>query len=170
MANSTNDPIANISAVKPYGAANGATPDSRAGFLVWDFDASTQEYVLGDGKMRGWDGSTNIVVHGACIFSSALSNGGTVAARVGFAFRRCDDEGEDADTAHTWSYQEVTVDAPTTNGQWQYWTITFTSAQIDSVAEGERFEFAVTRVVGHADDDASGDMEFDPASLEILAA
>jgi hypothetical protein len=166
MANETDDPIANIMGTKPYGTTGGATPDSRSGFLVWDFDPTTQEYLLGDGKMRGWDGSTSVVVHGACMFSSATSG----SARIGVAFRRCDDEGEDADTSHSWSYQEVTIDAPSTNGQWQYWAITFTSAQIDGITEGDGFEFCVTRITDHGDDDAAGDMEFDPTKFEILAA
>lgn len=169
MANSSGDVVAKITSIRPYGTTAGATPDNRAGFQVWDFDATTTEYAYADGRMRGWDGSTSIVLRFGWIASTTAGTGEEVRWEVGFW--RLADEGDDVDGG--WSgatEQGVSSAAPATCGQIQYAEITFTSAQIDSIANGELFRLRIFRDHDHADDDMAGDAELKADSFELVAA
>lgn len=167
MPNSTGDVIAYVMGVRPYGDSNAATPNSRNAFIVWEFSDTTQEYLYCDIFMHGWDGSTNIVIKGVCYFGSGASSG--EEARVEIGWRRIDTS-EDVDTSHSYSVQGTSISVPATSGCPVYWSITFTSAQIDGTLEDERARLLIQRNVTHADDDAADDMQFDDMGFRIEAA
>lgn len=68
-------------------------------------------------------------------------------ALFGVSFERNDDEGLDLDSDSFAAEKTTTGAAPSTNGQWQYTTISFSDAEIDGLVAGEQFRIRV-RVLG----------------------
>lgn len=165
MANSTDDVLAFLSAVRPYGATLGATPDSRAGFQVWDFDTVQDEFAYIDGILQGWDGTTNLKLKFSWISSTATA--GNVQWEA--AFWLLDDEDVDVDGGWAGAAsQGVSSDAPGTCGQLQYTEIEFTAAQIDGITNGKEFRILIQRDV--SEDNMAGDAELRADSFRLLAA
>jgi len=143
-------------------AATFATLDTRAGgstpaeaVQVWDFDASTIEYLDFKCRLHGYDG-------GGLTFRIFWSASSATAdeARWGLAVRRVADDAEDIDGSHTYDYNEVDATAPSASGEVDYVTITFTDgADMDSWADGEIAIVRLQRNATHANDDMTGDAE-----------
>ena len=152
-------------------AANAATPDIRAGgstpgelFEVYDFDASTVEYLDLKIRLRG-----NATVSGGLTlllpWGATTATSGNVVWRA--AFRRIADDAEDIDGAHTYVYQSVTDAAPSASGEFTDASIAFTSGQIDSIAAGELGILRVSRNASDASDTMSGDAELSADQIAL---
>jgi len=161
------DSVVQILKSMPPGAS-AATIDVRAGgstpaesVLVWDFDASSDEYVDFLCKLEGYGG--NGLTWTVPWMASSATNG---TARLGLAIRRLNAESEDVDAAHTYVYNQVDDIAPSASGQVAYPTIAFSNgADMDSWAEGELAIVRFRRSVGTSSpDDMTGDLEL----LDIL--
>lgn len=164
------DPVVQILAVIPPGAS-AATMDARAGgstpaenVRVWDFDASSDEYMDFLCKLEGYGG-------GGLTFtlpwSASSATSGQVRWEIGI--RRIQDDAEDIDGAHTYQFNAVSDTAPSASGEISYPTITFTDgADMDSWADGELAIVRVHRDYDHGDDGMSGDAELwsPPLGLE----
>lgn len=169
MANSTDDVVAHISTVRPYGSSAGATPDSRADIQVWDFDDDTTEYAYLDGRMRNWDGSTSVQVRFA--WTASTDNNSAHQVRWVIEFWHLADGGDDVDSGWAGSGEQgVSSNVAATCGDPIYAEIEFSSAQMDSVADGDLFRLRIYRYTSHEDDDCSGDAEVWADSFEIVAA
>jgi len=155
------DSVVQILKVIPPGAS-AATMDARAGgstpaenVAVWDFDASSDEYMDFMAKLEGY-GSSGLSFTLYYSMSSATAD----SVVWGIAIRRVADDAEDIDTSHSYSFNTTTDTVPNTSGEVGYASITFTDgADMDSWAEGE---LAIVRVMRDADngsDNASGDAE-----------
>jgi hypothetical protein len=164
------DAVVQVLKVLPPGAS-AATLDARAGgstpaenVRVWDFDASSDQYMDFLCKLEGYDGGglTFTIVYS---MTSATSN----SVVWGIAIRRLDDDAEDIDSSHSYTFNNVTDTVPTASGEVSYPTIAFTDgADMDSWAEGE---LAIVRIMRDADngsDDAAGFAELwaPPLGLE----
>lgn len=138
-----------------------ATSDFRTGgsspaelVNVWDFDASTTEYLDFKCALRGYGGGglTFVLPWSA---SSATSG----ACQWEIAIRRVQDDAEDIDTSHSYDYNVVSDTAASASGELSYPSITFTNgADMDSWADGE---VAIVRVRRNTagTDDMTGDAE-----------
>lgn len=155
------DPVLQIIDVM-YPGSNPATPDVRAGgstpaenVSVWDFDASTAEYLDFKVILRGYD-SGGLTMFLPYSMSSATS--GNVVWRA--AFRRVQDDAEDIDGSHTYDYNSTTDAVASASGELSYPTITFTDgADMDSFANGEVAILRVGRDAANGSDTATGDAE-----------
>lgn len=75
----------------------------------------------------------------------------------GMAIRRLVDDAEDLDTAHTYDFNTTAVAAASAIGELSYDTIAFTSgADMDSLANKERFLLRVQRLGSDASDTLAG--------------
>ena len=155
------DPVVQVLRVMPPGAS-AATMDARAGgstpaenVVVYDFDASSDEYIDFLCQLNGYD-SGGLTFTLAWAASSGTSN----SVVWGIAIRRLGDDAEDIDTSHSYAFNETTDTAPSASGELSYPTVTFTDgADMDSWADGE---LAIVRVMRNADDgsdDMTGDAE-----------
>ena len=155
------DAVVQVLEIMPPGA-NTATPDVRAGgstpaenVVVWDFDDTTAEYLDFKCMLRGYGGGglTFTIVWSA---STATTN----ETRWGIAVRRMQDDAEDIDSSHSYSFNTVDDTAPSASGELSYPTITFTDgADMDSWADDELAIVRVQRDAANAADDMSGDAE-----------
>lgn len=155
------DPVVQILEVMPPGA-NAATIDIRPGgstpaenVLVYDFDASSDEYMDFKCMLRGYDG-------GGLTFTLPWSASSATSgqARWEVGIRRMDDDAEDIDAAHTYDYNGVSDTAPSASGELSYPTIAFTDgSDMDSWADGEVAIVRVHRDYDHAEDGMAGDAE-----------
>lgn len=139
------DPVVQVLRVIPPGAS-AATMDARAGgstpaeaVIVFDFDASSDEYMDFLCLLAGYDG-------GGLTFtlpwSATSATTGNNEWRLGI--RRLADDSEDIDSSHTYDFNSV-IDTPASaSGELSYPTITFTNgSDMDSWADGE---LAIVRV------------------------
>src|SRR3990167_11206015 len=123
----TAEPVVKVLRILPP-ATTYAQPDIRAGgstpaenVMVWDFDASTIEYLDFLCRLEGYDG-------GGLTFTLPWSatSATSGAARWGAAIRRIQDDAEDIDAAHTYDYNDVDDTAASVSGELSYPTIAFT--------------------------------------------
>jgi len=155
------DAVVQVLQIIPPGAS-AATIDTRAGgstpaeaLLVYDFDASSDEYMDFLCKLEGY-GSGGLTFTLPWSASSAT----TGQVRWEIAIRRFADDAEDLDGAHTYDYNAVSDTAPSASGEISYPTVTFTDgADMDSWADGELAIVRVHRDFDHADDGMTGDAE-----------
>jgi hypothetical protein len=155
------DPVVQVLRVMPPGAS-AATMDARAGgstpaesVVVYDFDASADEYIDFLCQLTGYDG-------GGLTFtlpwSASSATSGQVRWEIGI--RRMNDDAEDVDAAHTYEFNGTSDTCGSASGELSYPTITFTNgADMDSWADGEVAIVRVHRDYDHADDGMSGDAE-----------
>lgn len=155
------DPVVQILAVIPPGAS-AATLDARAGgstpaeaVIVYDFDASSDEYMDFLCQLRGYDG-------GGLTFtlpwSASSATSGQTRWEIGI--RRMNDDAEDLDAAHSYDFNGVSDTAADASGELSYPTITFTDgSDMDSWADGELAIVRVHRDYDHGDDNMTGDAE-----------
>lgn len=149
------DSVVQVLKAMPPGAST-ATMDVRAGgstpaesVQVWDFDASSDEYMDFLCKLEGYGGNGLTFT---LPWSASSATSGKVRWEIGI--RRVADDAEDIDGAHSYDYNGVTDDAPSASGEISYPTITFSNgADMDSWAEGD---IAVVRVHRDYDYDAGG--------------
>ncbi len=136
-------------------SSNPATPDTRNGHLVLDFDPTTNESTIFPGVLPRHYGNGGVTVYIHYAMSSATSGNVDWDA----AFERIGDQQQDIDSdgfAAVNSVDNTTV--PGTSGLVDIVNITFTDgADMDSVAVGEGFRLKVTRDA--ASDTAAGDAE-----------
>lgn len=151
--------VANVLRPQPP-ATSSATWDTRAGgstpnevVEVWDFDASSQEYMDYRGRLKGYGGG-GLTVRLAWSASSATSGNNEWEA----AFRAFPDDTEALGSSHSYSYQAVIGAAPSASGEVSYDSIPFTNSQIDSLADGEEFILRIRRDTTTASN-MSGDAE-----------
>lgn len=155
------DVVGIIHALMPP-AANGATPDNRAGgstpaenVPVWDFDAASDEHLDYYGVLEGYDGGGLTV---KLKWAASSATGGSTVWDA--AIRRIADDAEDIDGAHTYVFNSVTATAPSAAGELGYDTITFTDgADMDSLADGEAFILRIRRDADNGSDNMTGDAE-----------
>ena len=155
------DPVVQVLRIMPPGAS-AATMDARAGgstpaesVIVYDFDASSDEYMDWLCKLVGYDG-------GGLTFTLPWSASSATSGQVRWelAVRAMPDDTEDIDSAHTYVFNGVSDTAPSASGELSYPTIAFTDgADMDSWADGELAIVRVHRDYDHADDGMSGDAE-----------
>lgn len=130
----------------------GSTPSER--FVRWSFDDTTTNYVdFRDVLPANYAGGgiTVKIGHGAAAATGNVIYGG--------AFRRVQDDAEDLDTAHTYSYQDTAASAvPTVIGEVNYDEFAMTNgAQMDSLAAGEMFVLRLRRNASSGSDTLTGD-------------
>jgi hypothetical protein len=155
------DSVVEVLEIMPPGTVY-ATLDARVGgstpaesVTVWDFDASTIEYLDFLCRLRGYDGG-GLTFTITWMASSATSG----VCRWGIAIRALPDDAEDVDAAHTYDFNDVDATPASASGEVAYDTITFTNgADMDSWADGELAIVRVRRNASHANDTMSGDAE-----------
>jgi hypothetical protein len=132
-----------------------AAADTRNNHDVLDFDDSSDE----DAVFPGWLPS-NYSGNGITVTIVWASTGAVVGDVVWLAcFERIDDGGLDIDGDSFAATQTATETCDGTNGATVYTDITFTSAQIDSLAASEAFRIKVTRDADAGADTMVGDAE-----------
>ena len=137
-------------------SANYATPDTRNGHPVLDFDTTTAEYAIFRAVMpRHYSATTGITVyvHYACTSATTGTVGWTLE------FDRVSDSQVDIDS-DTWSSATTitAVTVPGTSGHVDICNAAVTNgANMDSIAVGEAFRMRLKRDV--ANDTATGDAE-----------
>lgn len=155
------DPVVQILKVIPPGAS-AATMDARAGgstpaenVMVWDFDASSDEYMDFLCALEGYDsGGLTFTL----VWSASSATSGDVV--WGVAVRRIADDAEDIDTSHSYQFNTATDTAPSASGEVSYSTVTFTDgADMDSWADGELAIVRVYRDADNGSDTMAGDAE-----------
>jgi len=155
------DPVVQVLRAIPPGA-DAATQDVRAGgstpaesVPVWDFDASSTEYLDFLCVLQGYDG-------GGLTFTLPWSASSATSGQVRWevAIRRIADDAEDVDSSHSYSTNGASDTAPSASGEVSYPTVTFTDgADMDSWADTELAIVRVMRDHDHADDGMTGDAE-----------
>ena len=131
----------------------GSTPAEQWVYAAFDGGSADEMWDL-PGIMPQHYGGGGVTFTGR--LTGATATTGNV--RLGAAFRLLD--GEDRDTAHTYDYNEVTVAAPGTSGQFTTFTIAFTSgADMDNVIAGSAFVLRLRREASDTTNDTmTGDM------------
>jgi len=155
------DPVVQVLCIMPPGAS-AATMDARAGgsapaenVIVYDFDASSDEYLDFLCRREGYDGS-GLTFTLPWSASSATSG----QTRWEAAVRRIADDAEDIDVSHSYVYNAVSDTAPSASGELSYPTIAFTNgADMDSWADTELAIVRVHRDYDHAEQDMIRDAE-----------
>ena len=137
---------------------DGSSPTIQ--YEVLAYDASTIEYY--DFACRVSDRYAGAAFAVKFAFSATSATSGNVVWEI--AFHR-NPTGEDIDTAHTFSYQSVTVACGATTGFPIYTSIAFTQAQADAIAAGEQVIMRVRRNASSASDTMTGDAELHFASM-----
>lgn len=139
-------------------SSNYATLDVRNGYLVLDFDDTTDESAIFKGFMpRTYDGGGVTVTVGWMATSATT---GTISLDV--QFMSVTDDADDLDTKSFAAANNANPTTASASGEVDYATITFTDgADMDSVAAGEVFYLKVTRDADGttSTDNMSGDME-----------
>lgn len=135
-----------------------ATFDIRNGYLVLDFDDTTDESAVFSGFMpRNYAGG-GITVTVGWMATSATT--GTISLDV--AFMSITDDADDLDTKSFASPNNVNPTTASASGEVKYTTVTFTDgADMDSVLAGEAFFMKITRDANGttSTDNMTGDME-----------
>lgn len=138
--------------------SSGATPDTRNGHLVLDYDDTTDESAIFSSVMpRNYSGGgITVYVH------YAMTSATTGKVRWDVALERVGDSQQDIDSDGFATAQSINVAAvPGTSGYVDIVSAAFTDgAQMDSIAVGEGFRLKVTRVPSDTSNDtATGDAE-----------
>ena len=140
-----------------------ATFDTRAGFLVLDFDDTTDESAIFMGFLPNNYAGGGFTVKVLWMATSATS--GTISLDV--AFMSVTDDADDLDTKAFAAANNANPTTATATGEVDYISVTFTDgADSDSVAANEMFFIKVTRDADGttSTDDLVGDMEL----LEVV--
>ena len=132
-----------------------AAADTRNNHDVLDFDDSSDEDAVFPGVLpRNYAGG------GLTVMLVWASTGAVVGSVVWLAsWERIADSGQDLDSDSFAATQTATEACDGTNGSCTYTDITFTNAQIDSLAKGEAFRLKVTRDADAGADTMVGDAE-----------
>lgn len=140
-------------------SSNFATPDTRNGHPVLDFDGATNESANFTGFMPWHYGGGGVTAYIGYSMTSATS--GDIDWDL--AFERIGDQQQDIDSDGFASVQSVdNTTVPGTSGNVDVVTIAFTNgAQMDSVAAGEMFRIRITR-------DAASDTTTTDAELHFI--
>lgn len=135
-----------------------ATLDTRNGYLVLDFDDTTDESAIFRGVMPDTYAGGGVTVK--VLWSATSATTGTISLDV--AFMSVTDDADDLDTKAFAAANNVNPTTASATGEVDYASITFTDgADMDSVAAGEMFFVKITRDANGttSTDDLSGDME-----------
>ena len=139
-------------------SSNAATPDTRNGIMVLDYDDTTDESIEFPGFMPRHYAGGGITITLGWMATTATSN--TISLDV--AFKSVSDDADDLDTKAFAAANNANPVPASATGEVQYTTITFTDgADMDSVAAGEYFRMLVTRDADSttSTDNMTGDME-----------
>lgn len=139
-------------------SSNYATLDTRNGYLVLDFDDSTDESAIFRGVMptNYAGGGLTVIVH----WMATSATSGTISLDV--SFMSVTDDADDLDTKAFAAANNANPTTANQTGEVDYATITFTDgADMDSIAAGEVFFMKVTRDADGttSTDNLVGDME-----------
>lgn len=139
-------------------SANYATLDTRNGYMVLDFDDTTDESAVFWGFMpRNYAGG-GITVTVGWMATSATT--GTISLDV--SFMSITDDADDLDTKAFAAANNANPTTASATGEVDYATVTFTDgADMDSIAAGEVFLMKITRDANGttSTDNMTGDME-----------
>jgi hypothetical protein len=139
-------------------AANYATPDTRNGVAVMDFDDTTDESLDFAGFMPRHYAGGGITVTVGWMATTATT--GTISLDV--SLMSVTDDADDLDTKAFAAANNANPTTASASGEVDYVEITFTDgADMDSVAAGEYFRLRITRDANGttSTDDMTGDME-----------
>ena len=141
--------------------AGGSTPAEHVPIPA--FDDSTDEYYDFVGALEGYGGG------GIDVEFPWMSEDQTSGNVVwGVAIRRMNEDAEDLDASHTYAFNTTTDACATASGEWEYSTISFTDgADMDSLADGERFILRIFRDANNASDTMTNDAQLVWPSLVI---
>jgi hypothetical protein len=133
-----------------------ATPDTRNGHPVLDFDASADASAVFSSTLpRHYAGGGLRIT---LIWAASSATSGDVKWNVGI--ERGEEAGTDMDADSFAAEQTATGTAPGGSGQYRYTEVAFTAgAEMDSLAVGEAFRLKVTRDADAAADTMTGDAE-----------
>jgi len=135
-----------------------ATFDTRNGYLVLDFDDTTDESAIFRGVMPDTYAGGGLVVK--VLWSATSATTGSISLNV--SFMSVTDDADDLDVKTFAAANNVNPTTANVSGEVDYASITFTDgADMDNVAAGEMFFIKITRDANGttATDDLSGDME-----------
>ena len=138
--------------------SNYATLDTRNGYLVLDFDDTTDESVIFKGYMPAnyAGGGVDVIV----MWMATTATTGTISLDA--QFMSLTDDADDVDTKAFAAANNANPTTASATGEIDYITIAFTNgADMDSVAADETFLLKITRDADGttSTDDLSGDME-----------
>ena len=135
---------------------NAATPHTRNGHPVLDFDDSADEAAIFTGLMPWHYGGGGITVHAIVSFTSDTNNAHT--AQLEISFERIGDGAQDLDFDGFGLPKDLTLTVPSTCGHTEVGSVAFNDgAAIDNVAAGELFRVRVN--CDTSDSDFVGDLE-----------
>lgn len=139
-------------------SSNYATLDTRNGYLVLDFDDTTDESAIFLGFMpRNYaGGGLTITVH----WMATSATSGTISLDI--QLMSITDDADDLDTKAFATANNANPTTASASGEVDYATVTFTDgADMDSIAAGEAFLIKVTRDADGttSTDNMTGDME-----------
>lgn len=140
--------------------ANYATLDTRNSHPVLDFDTTTQETAIFQGRIPPSYSGGGLTVVIAATLTSATS--GTLGWDV--AFENMLSQDIDSDSFAT-AKTATAATVPATSGQQQYHTVTFSNSEIDGLAAGDNFRIRLRRDV--ANDTATGDAEMNSLTVSM---
>lgn len=136
--------------------ANFATPDTRNGHPILDFDDTSDEDAVFSAVLSPDYSGGGLTVEIYWLATSATS-GDTV---WNAAIERHEDDALDLDADSFAAANAVTDTAASASGEISVATITFTDgADMDSLAAGESFRLKITRDANNGSDTMSGDAE-----------
>jgi hypothetical protein len=161
----TGDVVAVVTGAIPYTTTATATPDKRNMLPVWDFAASTDEFLYFLVRFETWDGSTGVTVK--FLWTASTATAGDVDWEI--AFGRCN--GVDLDTIAFTAAQTGLSTANGTNGIPTEFTLNFTEAQIHAAGfnDGDVFVMRISRDANDVADDMVGDAELWDRSVVIVS-
>lgn len=142
-----------------------ATPDTRNGHLVLDFDGASDEEAVFHSVLPGHYAGGGLTLRLFVMLTSATS--GTMRWQA--AVERHQASSDDLDSDSFASFQSAGVSAPGTSGMVVTVDITFTAgAQMDSLAAGESFRLKIRRDADGTSgtDDITTDAELYAAHLK----
>lgn len=132
----------------------GSTPAETVPVLA--FDAASDEYMDFIGVMPQAYAGGGLTLK--LIWSATSATSGNCI--WGAAFRSMEDDAEDIDSSHSYSFNTVTDAAASASGEVVYAEVTFTDgADMDSVGAGDAFILRVYRDADNASDTMAGDAE-----------
>lgn len=123
---------------------------SQENFPVIRFDDTSTEHWDFLCALEGYEGGGLTI---EIPWAATTATSGTTDWEIGL--RRIADDAEDLDLNHPYAYNVSSPTAPSAAGEISYDTITFTDgADMDSVADGERFMMRLRRTAGGMSGDA----------------
>ena len=119
-----------------------ATPNTRNGHPVLDFDAATDEAALFTGFMPWHYGGNGITTYAVVSFLSDTNTSHT--AQLEISFERIGEGEQDLDVDGFSAAKDLTVTVPATSGLTEVANVHFSDgAEIDNIAPGELFRVQV---------------------------